>query len=98
MKVLLSSYCDSGVSMVQSNSSEEMSKGDEYLLNLFLTDEGIADPAIWYKKLRDESPVFRSSSGAIFLSRYEDCRMVFRDNRLGKDNRCLLYTSPSPRD
>ncbi|GIR36747.1 MAG: hypothetical protein CM15mP49_21320 [Actinomycetota bacterium] len=35
--------------MVQSNSSEEMSKGDEYLLNLFLTDEGIADPAIWYK-------------------------------------------------
>ena len=87
--------------MVQSNSSEEMSKGDEYLLNLFLTDEGIADPAIWYKKLRDESPVFRSSSGAIFLSRYEDCRMVFRDNRLGKDNRegpCLLYTSPSPRD
>ena len=87
MKVLLSSYCDSGVSMVQSNSSEEMSKGDEYLLNLFLTDEGIADPAIWYKKLRDESPVFQSSSGAIFLSRYEDCRMVFRDNRLGKDNR-----------
>ena len=73
--------------MVQSNSSEEMSKGDEYLLNLFLTDEGIADPAIWYKKLRDESPVFQSSSGAIFLSRYEDCRMVFRDNRLGKDNR-----------
>ena len=39
MKVSLSGYCDSGVSMVQSNSSEEMSKGDEYLLNLFLTDE-----------------------------------------------------------
>ena len=50
MKARLSSYCDIGVSMVQSNSSEEMSKGDEYLLNLFLTDEGIADPAIWYKK------------------------------------------------
>ena len=73
--------------MSQSNSNDGTSKGDEYLLNLFLTDEGIANPAVWYKKLRDESPVFRSSSGAIFLSRYEDCRMVFRDNRLGKDTR-----------
>ena len=73
--------------MSQSNPNDGTNKGDEYLLNLFLTDEGIANPAVWYKKLRDESPVFRSSSGAIFLSRYEDCRMVFRDNRLGKDTR-----------
>ncbi len=28
--------------MSQSNSNDGTSKGDEYLLNLFLTDEGIA--------------------------------------------------------
>ncbi len=67
--------------------SGNQSSGDDYLINLFLTEEGIANPAIWYKRLRDEVPIFTSSSGAIFLSRYEDCRTVFRDNRLGKDNR-----------
>jgi cytochrome P450 len=67
--------------------AENQSKGDEYLLNLFLTEEGIANPAVWYKRLRDESPIFKSSSGAIFLSRYDDCRTIFRDNRLGKGDR-----------
>ena len=78
--------------------TDKQSKGDEYLLNLFLTEEGIANPAIWYKRLRDESPIFISSSGSIFLSRYEDCRTVFRDNRLGKDNREGPGGSALPRD
>ena len=77
---------------------ENQSSGDEYLLNLFLTEEGIANPAIWYKRLRDESPVFESSSGAIFLSRYSDCRTLFRDNRLGKDDREGPGGSALPRD
>ena len=77
---------------------ENQSNGDEYLLNLFLTEEGIANPAIWYKRLRDEAPIFLSSSGSIFLSRYEDCRTVFRDNRLGKDNREGPGGSALPRD
>jgi cytochrome P450 len=70
------------MSKITSQSQQRI--GDEYLLNLFLTPEGIADPARWYKKLRDEMPVFESSNGAIFLSRYEDCQAVFRDNRFGK--------------
>jgi len=78
--------------------TDKQSKGDEYLLNLFLTEEGIANPAIWYKRLRDESPIFISSSGSIFLSRYEDCRTVFRDNRLGKDDREGPGGSALPRD
>ena len=28
---------------------EEQQRGDEYLLNLFYTTEGIANPAPWYK-------------------------------------------------
>ena len=35
--------------MSQSNSNDGTSKGDEYLLNLFLTDEGIANPAVGIK-------------------------------------------------
>ena len=37
--------------MSQSNSNDGTSKGDEYLLNLFLTDEGIANPAVGIKNL-----------------------------------------------
>ncbi len=47
---------------------EEQQIGDEHLLNLFLTPEGVADPAPWYKKLRENMPIFESSNGAIFLS------------------------------
>ncbi len=45
---------------------EEQQIGDEYLLNLFLTPEGIANPAPWYKKLREDMPIFESSNGALF--------------------------------
>ncbi len=68
--------------------TEQQTKaGDEYLLNLVLTPAGQDDPAPWYKKLRDEFPVFTSSTGAIFLTRYEDCRAVLRDNRFGNSDR-----------
>ena len=63
---------------------EQQQIGDEYLLTLFLTPEGVADPAPQYKKLREDMPIFQSSNGAIFLSCFDDCHSVFRDNRFGK--------------
>lgn len=67
--------------------TELADRGDGYLLNLFATPEGIADPPVWFHRLRAEMPVFRSNSGALFLSRYEDCRALLRDNRFGKGER-----------
>lgn len=58
-------------------------RGDTWLLELILTPEGIADPAPRYRRLREELPVFRSSNGVIFLSRFDDCRALLRDNRFG---------------
>lgn len=58
-------------------------RGDTLLLELILTPEGIADPAPRYRRLREELPVFRSSNGVTFLSRFEDCRALLRDNRFG---------------
>ena len=57
--------------------------GDDYLLQVFLSPEGLEDPATWYKKLRDDMPVFESASGVVFLTRYADCRTLLRDNRFG---------------
>ena len=68
-------------------SEQETKAGDEYLLNLVLTPAGQDNPAPWYKKLREEFPLFTSSTGAIFLTRYEDCRAVLRDNRFGNSDR-----------
>ena len=77
---------------------EEQQIGDEYLLNLFLTPEGIANPAPWYKKLREDMPIYQSSNGAIFLSRFDDCQSVFRDNRFGKGDQSGPGGSMLPRE
>ena len=77
---------------------EQQQIGDEYLLNLFLTPEGVADPAPWYKKLREDMPIFQSSNGAIFLSRFDDCHSVFRDNRFGKGDQSGPGGSMLPRE
>ncbi len=71
--------------MVATLTPEQIQAGDTYLINLVLTPEGHADPSPWYRRLREELPVFTSSTGAIFLSRYDDCRALLRDNRFGKD-------------
>src|ERR1700686_4336667 len=44
----------------------------------------IADPYPAYRELRETAPV-----GRAFLTRYEDCALLMRDRRLGKD-----YTEP----
>ena len=60
---------------------------DEALANLFFTPEGIADPYPWYRFLRERAPVHHSGTGAIFLTRFDDCNEVLRDNRWGKAER-----------
>jgi cytochrome P450 len=60
---------------------------DEALAALFFTDEGIDDPTPYYHHLRTVAPVHHSGTGAIFLTRYDDCRDLLRDNRWGKANR-----------
>ncbi len=87
--------------MAPTLTDEQIQAGDTYLLNLILTPEGQADPAPWYRRLREELPVFTSSTGGIFLSRYDDCRALLRDNRFGKDEsaptrRTMLPVEDSP--
>jgi cytochrome P450 len=79
--------CENPVTDTPHPPQPALQPGDEYLLNLIFTPEGIADPAPWYKKLRDEAPVFESANGGIVVTRYEDCHMVLRDNRFGKGDR-----------
>ena len=57
---------------------------DGVIAALFFTDEGRADPAPLYRQLRETAPVHRSATGAIFLTRYDDCDRVLRDGRFGK--------------
>ncbi|MDB4103123.1 cytochrome P450 [bacterium] len=66
--------------------------GDDALAHIFLGEEGLQDPSPYYRYMREEAPMHRSANGAIFLSQYDDCREVLRDNRLGKSttNESLL--------
>ncbi|MBL8775865.1 MAG: cytochrome P450 [Acidimicrobiales bacterium] len=60
---------------------------DETVAALFFQPDALDDPTPYYHHLRSVAPVHHSGTGAIFLSRYEDCREVLRDNRFGKSNR-----------
>ncbi|MEV2214934.1 cytochrome P450 [Streptomyces sp. NPDC050997] len=44
-----------------------------------------ADPFPAYGRLRDQFPVLRGPLGAFLVSRYEDCELLLRDRRMGKD-------------
>ncbi len=68
---------------VDDQASDVQQRGDQVLAELFFTPEGIADPARHYHRLRDIAPVHRSGTGTVFLTRFEDCNEVLRDNRLG---------------
>jgi cytochrome P450 len=50
----------------------------------------IANPYPTYHELRATAPVWRSPFGRSFLTRYEDCAVLMRDRRVGKD-----YTEPA---
>ncbi|MFV2039131.1 MAG: cytochrome P450, partial [Acidimicrobiales bacterium] len=81
-------------------SDTHQQRGDAHLLNLMLTPAGMDDPAPWYKRLREEMPVFESGSGSVFLTRFEDCRALLRDGRFGSGERrgssSMLATDVSP--
>lgn len=86
---------------VHSSDLEAMSP-DAAIAEIFLSAEGLADPAPLYRHLRETAPVHRSATGAVFLTRYEDCREALRDNRLGKSTRApgslLPDADPEVRD
>ena len=67
-----------------SDAASSVTSGDEALGKIFLSPEGLDDPSPYYRYLREHSPVHQSAAGAIFLTRYDDCREALRDNRLGK--------------
>jgi cytochrome P450 len=60
---------------------------DDAVAALFLSSEGVTDPAPLYHHLRATAPVHHSATGAIFLTRFEDCDRVLRDGRFGKRQR-----------
>ncbi len=69
-----------------SDAASSVRSGDEALGKIFLSPEGLEDPSPYYRYLRENAPVHRSETGAIFLTRFGDCQAVLRDNRLGKSN------------
>ena len=60
---------------------------DRAIAEMFFTERGIADPNPYYHHLRRVAPVHESGTGATFLSRFDDCQRVLRDNRFGKSSR-----------
>lgn len=54
------------------------------LVTLLLTPDGRADPYPHYRAIREAAPVLRSSTGAVVLTRYEDCLTVLRNPRFGR--------------
>jgi cytochrome P450 len=51
------------------------------------TEEGRRDPYPGYARLRAEAPVYRSGLGFTVCTRYDECEVVLRDPRFGKDER-----------
>ena len=62
----------------------EDATAESALVNLLITPEGRADPYPHYRLIRDRAPVMRSSTGALVLTRYEDCLTALRNPRLGR--------------
>ena len=69
------------------DSPAEAMTPDETVAAIFFSDAGLDDPSPYYRHLRETAPVHHSGTGALFLTRYEDCREVLRDNRFGKATR-----------
>jgi cytochrome P450 len=56
----------------------------EVLFNPFLP-EFHADPYPFYKRLREQAPVYQTPMGFWVLTRYDDCVAVLRDQRFGRE-------------
>jgi cytochrome P450 len=69
--------------MTSTDAIEAMS-ADDTVANMFFSAEGLDDPTPLYHHLRSVAPVHDSATGALFLTRFDDCDQVLRDNRFGK--------------
>ena len=61
-----------------------VAEADEVLTSIVQTDDGLQDPYSRYDALRAGSPRWRSSSGAIVLTGYDDCMEALRHPKLGR--------------
>ncbi len=61
-----------------------VTEADEVLTSIVATDDGLQDPYSRYEALRVGSPRWRSSSGAIVLTGYDDCMEALRHPKLGR--------------
>jgi cytochrome P450 len=57
---------------------------DAVLASIFLTADGKADPYPSYARIREATPLHRSSFGFAVATRYNDCQQILRDNRCGR--------------
>ncbi len=63
----------------------EVPELDALFLETIGTPEGRQDPYARYRALREAAPVYRSGLGFVVCTRYEECQLVLRDPRLGKE-------------
>ncbi len=61
-----------------------VAEADRILTSIVSTDEGLQDPYACYDALRAGLPRWRSESGAIVLTSYEDCLEALRNPKLGR--------------
>lgn len=61
-----------------------VAEADGVLTSIVATDDGLQDPYSRYEALRSGSPRWRSESGAIVLTGYDDCLEALRNPRLGR--------------
>ncbi len=65
------------------------------LTSIVATDEGLQNPYTCYEAVRDGSPRWRSASGAIVLTSYEDCLEALRHPKLGRAEADMRCPAPS---
>jgi hypothetical protein len=69
---------------VNDTTTLSVAEADRILTSIVTTDEGLQDPYACYEALRAGSPRWRSESGAIVLTSYEDCLEALRHPKLGR--------------
>ncbi|CAN5465202.1 cytochrome P450 [soil metagenome] len=61
-----------------------IAQADELLASTILTDDGRKDPYLAYSTLRAASPRWRTETGSVVLTEYQDCMEALRHPKLGR--------------
>ncbi|MBU1801893.1 MAG: cytochrome P450 [Actinobacteria bacterium] len=69
----------------------ETRPAEQLLVDVLLTDHGPCGPYDAYRRLRELAPVLVTTSGALVLTRYDDCASALRDPALGKADESLGF-------